>query len=348
MARGGSGGLHRRHAASDRPARGRVDTPPLPARRCRGIRHGRFRRGRPAVRRRQDPGGRGGHGPHRDDHPHPGHQHDQRPAVARRAARPNRPERGGHRRVLRRRAPGATGDHRHVSDPDRAPPRSVRAPVAAGRDGLGPHHLRRGPPAARAGVQADRGPAGASAPGADRHAGARGRAGGGCFQSDRPQALRRPMEGDRGPGVHLPGRVLRGAGGPARCGTTRVRRGTRRGALSARGDGAGEDRPGTQDRRAPPWRTDPRDRAVPGPDRRTRPSLGRAQDHGRHSRGRTGKALPGFPGRPHRRARGLEGRELLRRPARRLGRDPSIRDRSGPGRRRRSDSAVCCAPRARG
>jgi hypothetical protein len=62
-------------------------------------------------------------------------------------------------------------------------------------DLLGPDRLRRGAPAARAGVPAHRRDPGAPPPRADRHAGARGRPRGRRVQPDRPQALRRALEG---------------------------------------------------------------------------------------------------------------------------------------------------------
>ena len=97
--------------------------------------------------------------------------------------------------------------------------RPVRAPRAARRARLGPHRLRRGAPAARAGLQAHRRPAGPPPARPDRHARARGRPRGRRLQPDRPQAVRRSVEGDRGPGLHLPRRLLRGARRPARPAT---------------------------------------------------------------------------------------------------------------------------------
>ena len=65
-----------------------------------------------------------------------------------------------------------------------------------------------------AGVQAHRRSAGPPPPRPHRHARARGRPRGRRLQPHRPQALRRAVEGDRGPGLHLPGRLLRGARRP--------------------------------------------------------------------------------------------------------------------------------------
>ena len=64
-------------------------------------------------------------------------------------------------------------------------PRPVRLPR------LGPGHLRRGAPAAGAGVPDDRRPAVPPAARADRHPGPRGRPGGRRLLADRPEAVRR-------------------------------------------------------------------------------------------------------------------------------------------------------------
>ena len=56
---------------------------------------------------------------------------------------------------------------------------------------------------------------------------------GDVFQPDRPEALRRALEGHRGPGLDRPGRLRRGAGHPARGRAARLRDRRARGALPA-------------------------------------------------------------------------------------------------------------------
>ena len=112
--------------------------------------------------------------------------------------------------------------------------------AAARRARLGTHRLRRGAPAARARLQAHRRAAGAPPPRTHRHPRARGRPRIRRLQPHRPEALRRPVEGDRGAGLHLPRLLLRGADRPAAVGAPRVRRERRRRALPPRRDGPRE------------------------------------------------------------------------------------------------------------
>ena len=152
-----------------------------------------------------------------------------RAAVEGRAPQADVADRGGDRRVLRLRQGSPAGHDRHLPGPDHEARRAVPAPGARGRQRLGPDHLRRGPPAAGADLPDDGGPAGPPPAGADRHAGARGRPRGRGLQPDRAQALRRAVEGHRGPGLHRPGRLRGGPGGPAprRTGGLRHGRGRR-------------------------------------------------------------------------------------------------------------------------
>jgi hypothetical protein len=71
-------------------------------------------------------------------------------------------------------------------------------------------------------------------------------------------------------------------------------------------------------------RADPRDRPVPRPDRRAVRGAGRTEDHGRDARRRARGAVRRVPRGAPAGARGLEGRELLDRSARGLGRDPGV------------------------
>ena len=94
--------------------------------------------------------------------------------------------------------------------------------------GLGPDHLRRGPPAAGAGLP-DHGRDPEPAPARpDRHPGPRGRPRGGRLQPDRPQEVRRAVARHRGAGLDRPGPLHRGAGHPARRGAHGLRPGRAR------------------------------------------------------------------------------------------------------------------------
>ena len=93
---------------------GRLAAARLPAAGRRGVLGRRLRRGGAALRRRQDPGRRGGDGQGQGDHADPGHQHRRRPAVEARADRADLADRGGDRRVLRRAQGDPPGHHRHL------------------------------------------------------------------------------------------------------------------------------------------------------------------------------------------------------------------------------------------
>ena len=140
------------------------------------------------------------------------------------------------------------GHHRDVPGDDDPAEGRLLAPRAARRPRLGPDRLRRGAPAARADLPDDRQPAGPAPPRPDRDAGARGRPRGRRLLPDRAQALRRPVEGHRGPGLDRARRLRRGAGDAAvgRAADLRDRRA--RGALPAGVVHAPQDR-----RRARPW-----------------------------------------------------------------------------------------------
>ena len=146
----------RRQLSGGARRRRRVRPAPVPAQRHRHVPRRWQRRRRAAVRRRQDPRRRRGDGAHVGSDVDPRHQHRGRPAVARRAARPHLAHRRRDRRVLRRAQGDPPGHHRHLPDPHRSvegrvpPLRRVRC------RGLGPDHLRRGAPAAGAGVPHDR------------------------------------------------------------------------------------------------------------------------------------------------------------------------------------------------
>ena len=124
-----------------------------------GVLGRRLRRGRAALRRRQDAGRRGRDGAGRGDHADPGDEHRRRAAVAARAAGPHVADRGGDRRVLRRAQGDPPGHHRHLPGDDPQAGRASTAPGPVRLPRLGSGHLRRGAPAARAGVPDDRRPA---------------------------------------------------------------------------------------------------------------------------------------------------------------------------------------------
>ena len=162
------------------------------------------------------------------------------------------------------------GHDRDLPDPHGEAEGRVRPPRAARRPRLGPHRLRRGAPAARPGLQADRRAAGPPPARPHRDARARGRPRVRRVLAHRPEAVRRPVEGDRGAGLHLPGLLLRGAHRPARRRAARVRGDRRRRALPARGDRPGEAAGRARPRREARGRAHPGHRPVPRPDRRAR------------------------------------------------------------------------------
>ena len=109
-------------------------------------------------------------------------------------------------------------------------PRPVRRPR------LGPDHLRRGAPAAGADLPVHRRPAGPPPARADRDAGPRGRPRGRRLLADRPEALRRAVEGHRGAGLDRAGRLHRGPGDAHRRRADGVRDRRAGGALPGGGD----------------------------------------------------------------------------------------------------------------
>ena len=174
--------------------------------------HGGSGRRRAPLRRRQDAGRRGRDGARPGDHADPGHQHRQRAAVEGRAAPAHVADRGRDRRVLRLGQGDPAGHHRDVPGDDDQAEGRLPPPRAARRPRLGPDRLRRGAPAAGADLPDDRGPAGPPPDRADRDAGARGRPRGRRVLADRAEAVRRAVEGHRGPGLDRAGRLRRGPG----------------------------------------------------------------------------------------------------------------------------------------
>ena len=110
----------------------------------------------------------------------------------------------------------------------------VQAPGPVRLPRLGPGHLRRGAPAAGAGLPDDRRPAVPPPARADRDAGPRGRPGGRRVLADRPEAVRRAVEGHRVAGLDRPGRVHRGAGDADRRRAAGLRHRRARGAVQDR------------------------------------------------------------------------------------------------------------------
>ena len=162
------------------------------------------------------------------------------------------------------------GHHRDL--PGDHPPHQGRvpAPRAVRQPRLGPDHLRRGAPAARAGVPDDRRSAVPAPARADRHADPRGRPRGRRVLPDRAQALRRAVEGHRGAGLDRACGVHRGAGDDDRQRADALRDRRARRALQAVLDGAHQDRGGEVDPGAPSRRADAGDRRLPRPARRAR------------------------------------------------------------------------------
>ena len=143
------------------------------------------------------------------------------------------PDRGRDRRVLRCPQGDPPGHDRDLPGADDQAQGRLPPPRPARRPRLGPHPVRRGAPAARADLPDDRRPAGPPAPRPHRDPGARGRARGRRLQPDRAQAVRRAVEGHRGPGLHRARRLRRGAGHPARRRADGLRHGRARGPLPA-------------------------------------------------------------------------------------------------------------------
>ena len=160
LAGGGPRGLRRRRGARHRPRPGRLGAAPLPGPGRRRLLARRLGRRRPPLRGGQDDRRRGRHGQGAGDDAHPRHQHRLGPPVARRAGQADHPEPGGDRRVLRRQEGDPAGHHRHLPGDHHQARRRAPAPGAVRRPRLGPDHLRRGAPAARARVPDDGRPAG--------------------------------------------------------------------------------------------------------------------------------------------------------------------------------------------
>ena len=194
----------------------------------------------------------------------------------------------------------------------------------------------------------DRRPAGPPPDRPDRHPGARGRPRGRRVQPDRPEAVRRPLEGHREPGLDRARRLRRGAGHPARGRAAGLRDGRARGALPA-GQLHPRQDPGRRAAgRAAPRRADAGDRPVPRPARRARRAPRRSghqgRDHGQGARAalrrRSATARstcwwsPRWPTSPS---------TCPRPPSR--SRSPAP---SAPARRRRSGWVACCGPKADG
>ena len=125
---------------------------------------------------------------------------------------PHVADRGGDRRVLRRAQGDPPGHHRHLPGDDPQVRRRLQAPGPVRLPRLGPGHLRRGAPAAGAGLPDDGRPAVPPPARADGHPGPRGRPGGRRVLADRAEAVRRAVEGHRVAGLDRAGRVHRGAG----------------------------------------------------------------------------------------------------------------------------------------
>ena len=234
-------------SAPDQPRSGRLAAARLPGDGRRLVLGGRLGCGGTAVRCGQDPGRRCGDGQGGCDDADPGHQHRRGQAVEARADHPHVADRGRDRRILRREEGDPSGHHRHVPGDHPAHQGRVPAPRAVRQPRLGADHLRRGAPAARAGVPDDGRSAVPAAARPDGHPDPRGRPRGRRVQSDRSEALRRAVEGHRGPGLDRTGRVHRGAGDDDRQRADALRGRRARGTLQAVLDGAYQDRGGEVD-----------------------------------------------------------------------------------------------------
>ena len=170
-------------------APGRLAPARLPGDGGRLVLVGRLGRGGPAVWCRQDARRRRRDGEGQRDDADSGHQHRRGPAVETRTDRPNVVDRGGDRRILRRTQGDSAGHHRDLSGDH--PPHQGRIPPpgAVRQPRLGADHLRRGAPAAGAGVPDDRRSAVPAAARVDRDADPRGRPRGRRVLVDRPEAL---------------------------------------------------------------------------------------------------------------------------------------------------------------
>ena len=189
----------RSRCASDPAERAPLRPARLPARLGRGVlarrrRARRQRRRRAALRRGQD--GRRAWARWRRSGARPSMLTTNLTAVEqwrRELLDEDRASRGRHRRVHGRLEGDPLRHDRDLPDPhpSQVEDRRVHALRALPRQRLGPHHLRRGPPAARAGLPPDGVDPGDAAARADGDAPARGRSRGRRLQPDRPQAPRR-------------------------------------------------------------------------------------------------------------------------------------------------------------
>ena len=209
--------------------------------------------------------------PRPGDHADPGHQHRPRAPVEGRAGQAHLADRRRDRRVLRLRQGGPAGHHRDVPGADHPPEGRLHPPRAARRPRLGPDRVRRGAPAAGADLPDDRRPPGPPPDRPDRDAGARGRPRGRRVLADRPEALRRALEGHRVAGLHRAGRLRRGAGDAARQRAARLRDRGAGGALPAGLLHPPQDRRGQAAGQAARRAADAGDRPVHRPARRARP-----------------------------------------------------------------------------
>ena len=223
------------------------------------------------------------------------------------------------------------------------------APRALRRPGLGPGPLRRGAPAAGADLPDDRRHPVAAAARPDRHAGARGRPRGRRVLPHRAEALRRAVEGHRGAGLHRPGRLRRGARDAARRRAARLRDRRAGGALPARclhrdqdppGRGAGGQAPRGEQTLVIGQYLDQLDELGE--------RLGAPVIKGETKVKERERLFDAFRHGEIDTARRVQGRELLRRPARGRGRDPGVRlVRLAPGGGPAARSA-CCVRRRTG
>ena len=255
LARRGRRRVRRRRAPPDRARRGELAAPAVPDRGRRGLLARRLRCRRPALRVGQDDRRRPRDGTRPGHHPDPRHQHRRRPAVARRAAAPHHPHRRRDRRVLRRPQGDPPRHDRHLPGDDDQAAGHLPAPGGVRLARLGPDHLRRGAPAARADLPLHRGHPVASSPRADRDARARGRPRERRVLPHRPEALRRALEGHREPGLHRARRLHRGARHAARRRPHDLRHGRAGGPLPAVRLRPGEDPDHRGDRQAAPATT---------------------------------------------------------------------------------------------
>ena len=214
----------------------------------------------------------------------------------------------------------------HAPEGRLPPPRPARRPR------LGPDRLRRGAPAARPDLPDDRRPAGPPPDRPDRDPGPRGRPRGRRVQPDRPEALRRPVEGHRGQGWIAPAdcvevRVTLPEGERLAYATAepdeRYRLASCTFAKTRVAEQLVEQHPGEPTLVIGQY-LDQLDELAE--------HLDAPGDQGRDDGQGARAALRGLPHRRDRPAGGLQGRQLLRRPARGRRGDPGLRQlRLPPG-----------------